>query len=138
MMKGGVRMNVDSQDVRQTLRTINRAWLAGRPQEMEPLIHPDIVLVVPGFEGRITGWPAFLAGFEEFCGSSRIVSFDEGEYEVDQFVDTAVASFHFDMVYEREGTNTRATGRDLWIFTRIAGGWQAVWRTMLDLREEPA
>ena len=46
-------------------------WLAGRPQDMEPLIHPEIVFVFPGFEGRMTGWPAFLAGFEEFCRSSR-------------------------------------------------------------------
>ena len=94
---------MDSQNVRETLRTINRTWLEGRPQDMEPLIHPEIVFVIPGFQGRVTGWPPFLAGFEEFCQSSRIVSFDEGEIEVDQVGDTAVASFHFEMVYEHAG-----------------------------------
>ena len=57
---------------------------------------------------------------------------------MDVIGDTAVASFHFDMVYGQAEASTRATGRDLWIFTRTAGGWQAGWRTMLDIREEPA
>jgi Domain of unknown function (DUF4440) len=128
---------MDSQNVAETLRTINKTWLEGRPQDMEPLIHPEIVVAFPGFEGRSTGWPALLAGFEEFCRSARIVSFNEGDYAVDVVGDTAVASFSFDMVYERERASFRAKGRDLWVFTRTAGRWRAVWRTMLDVVEEP-
>ena len=127
---------MDSHDVGETIRTINQTWLAGRPEDMKPLVHPEIVLVFPGFAGKITGWPAFLAGFEEFCQSSRIVSFDEGEHEVDVIGDTAVVSFNYDMVYEQKGACSHATGRDLWVFTRAAGGWQAVWRTMLDIHEQ--
>jgi ketosteroid isomerase-like protein len=131
-------MAMDSQTVRETLRTINQTWLEGRPQDMESLIHPEIVFVIPGFAGRMTGWPALLAGFDEFCRSSRIVSFDDGGIDVDEVGDAAVASFHFEMVYEHAGASTLATGRDLWVFTRTARGWQAVWRTMLDLSEQPA
>jgi len=42
------------------------------------------------------------------------------------------------MVYERSGERSRATGRDLWVFVRQGGEWVAIWRTMLDLAEQPA
>jgi hypothetical protein len=42
------------------------------------------------------------------------------------------------MVYERSGQSFRSTGRDLWVFQQQIGGWLAVWRTMLDMAEEPA
>ena len=51
---------------------------------------------------------------------------------------TSVVSFAYEMVYERDGRRSRATGRDLWVFARQQGGWLAVWRTMLDLAEQPA
>jgi hypothetical protein len=42
------------------------------------------------------------------------------------------------MVYERSGGRYRSTGRDFWIFARQGDAWLAVWRTMLDLAEQPA
>ena len=68
----------------------------------------------------------------------RIVSYHEHDHQVDLIADMAVASFGFEMIYEREGSGFRARGRDLWVFARQAGGWLACWRTMLDLHEEPA
>jgi hypothetical protein len=128
---------METERVLDALRGINQAWLNGRPEEMNPLIHPDIVLVVPGFAGRITGRDAFIAGFEEFCGSAKLQSFQDRDYHVDVVDSTGVASFAFEMVYEREGSTYRATGRDLWVFARQEAGWVAVWRTMLDLQEAP-
>ena len=55
---------------------------------------------------------------------------------MDVIGDTAVASFTYEMVYERSGKRSRATGRDLWVFTRYGSEWIAVWRTMLDLAEQ--
>jgi hypothetical protein len=52
--------------------------------------------------------------------------------------DTGVVSFGYEMVYERSGKRNRATGRDLWVFVRQGGEWVAIWRTMLDLAEQPA
>jgi ketosteroid isomerase-like protein len=132
-----VHVGRDTDAVAEALRSINQSWLEGRPLDMKPLLHPEIVLVVPGFTGRVGGRDAFIAGFVDFCQSARIVSFQEDEYQVDQVGETAVASFQFDMVYERDGSRCQATGRDLWVFTREADGWVACWRTMLDLNEEP-
>ena len=122
----------------ETIRRINKAWLDGRPQDLASTIHPEITMVLPGFEGRIQGANSFISGFEEFCRTARVDSFQENEPQVDLIADTAVATFRFAMVYERDGSNYQATGRDLWIFTRHEGSWLAVWRTMLDLHEQPA
>ncbi len=131
-------MPTDSERVTEALGTINQAWLEGRPQDMGALIHPEITMVFPGFAGRATGRDAFIAGFVDFCQNARIVSYHELDHQVDSIADLAVASFGFEMIYEREGSGFRARGRDLWVFARQAGGWLACWRTMLDLHEEPA
>ncbi len=131
-------MPTDSESVAETLGTINQAWLEGRPQDMAALIHPEITMVFPGFAGRATGRDGFIASFVDFCQNARIVSYHELDHQVDVVADMAVASFGFEMIYERAGSASRARGRDLWVFTRQAGGWLACWRTMLDLHEEPA
>jgi ketosteroid isomerase-like protein len=130
--------SADSQAVTAILRRINEAWLDGRPHDLLPLIHPEVTMVFPGFAGRIQGAESFIAGFEDFCRMARVHSYREDDCQVDVVADTAIASFRFEMVYEREGSSYQATGRDLWIFTRQAGGWLAAWRTMLDLHEQPA
>jgi hypothetical protein len=133
-------MTNDSALVNEALGKINRAWLEGRPHDMEALIHPQITLVFPGFATRATGRDEFISGFVDFCQNARIISYDENARQVDVIADLAVASYEFAMVYERGGARFRASGRDLWVFARQAaqGQWLACWRTMLDLDEKPA
>jgi ketosteroid isomerase-like protein len=121
-----------------TMRQINRTWLEGRVDDLAPLVHPEIVMVFPGFAGRIQGREVFLAGFREFCRSARIQEFREHDNQVDVAGDTAVISFRYDLVYERSGERYRSIGRDLWVFQQQGAEWIAVWRTMLDLEEKSA
>jgi hypothetical protein len=125
------------EEVRDVLRRINRAWLDGRPRDLTPLIHPHFVMVVPGFVARAEGRDTLVAGFVDFCENARVHDFEERDHQVDVFGSTAVASFAFTMIYERDGQRYRSTGSDLWIFSREAGEWLAAWRTMLDVTDEP-
>lgn len=120
------------------MRQINRAWLDGRVEDLTPWLLPEIIMVLPGFSGRIQGRDAFLAGFADFCRSATIHGFREDDLQVDVAGDTAVATFRYEMVYERSAARYRATGRDLWVFQQCGGEWLAAWRTMLDLQEEAA
>src|SRR5262249_8321768 len=117
---------------------INEAWLAGRVEDLGAMAHDEIVMVFPGFAGRIQGRDTFVAGFRDFCETATIHQFKEGEYQVDIVGETAVVSFGYEMLYERRAEKYRATGRDLWIFGKQATGWIALWRMMLDLNEAPA
>jgi hypothetical protein len=124
--------------VADALQRINRTWLEGRPQEMAPFLHPDIVMAFPGFNGRAQGRDAFVAGFVEFCQCADMEEYGESDLQIDVTAGTAVATYSFDMIYERENVRYQATGRDLWVFARHDAEWLAVWRTMLDVTEKPA
>jgi uncharacterized protein (TIGR02246 family) len=125
-------------EVTVALDRINRAWLDHRPADLVPLFHPRMIMVLPGFAGRVEGRDAIVAGFEDFCTHATVHEYREADRQVDVAGDTAVVSFTYEMVYERDGSRNRATGRDLWVFARQTGHWLAVWRTMLDLTEQPA
>ena len=121
-----------------TMRRINRAWLDGRVEDLAVMVHPEIVMVFPGFAARIQGREDFLAGFRDFCQTARIHEFREYDHQVDIAGDMAVVTFRYEMVYERSGGRFRSTGRDLWVFQSQGGAWIAVWRTMLDMEENAA
>ena len=121
----------------EALLNINRMWLAGRVEALEEFVHPDAVMILPDFAGRVSGREDFLAGFRDFCATARIDRFHDHGYATDLIGDTAVITFQYEMTYERSGGRYRATGRDLWVFREMAGDWIAVWRAMLELHEQP-
>jgi ketosteroid isomerase-like protein len=92
-------------------------------------------MLVPG-HGRVEGTEALVQSFVDMCENARVHEFEERDRQIDVFGDAAIASLAFTMVYERSGETYRATGKDVWVFSRGGGGWRAVYRTMLDLAEE--
>ena len=126
------------ESAERVMRLINGAWLRGRIEDLEPVLHADVVMLLPGWTGRVQGKQEFLAGFRDFLQSSKIHEFNEQDLQVDAAGSAAVITFRFEMVYERDGARFRSTGRDLWVFQKQGTGWVAVWRTMLDLEDNPA
>ena len=120
------------------MRQVNDAWLGGRFEELAAAVHPNVVMVFPGFVGRVEGREAFVAGFREFFKNAIVHDYQEREAQIDVAGKTAVVTFQYEMVYERAAERYRATGRDLWIFEKDAQAWIAVWRTMLDMQEKAA
>ncbi len=102
------------------------------------MLHPEIVMMVPGSSDRAEGREAFVVGFVDFCQHATVDEFREHDLQVDVAGDTAVVTFAYEMVYERSGARYRATGRDLWVFAKQDKDWLAVWRAMFDLTENPA
>jgi len=131
-------MGDEHRRIAETMRQINDAWIAGRVDNLAPMVHDEIVMVMPGFAGRVQGRETFIAGFRDFCENARIHDFRDGERQIDVVGDTAVVNFDYEMLYERSAARYRVTGRDLWVFARHGTEWLAVWRTMLDLSETPA
>jgi hypothetical protein len=128
----------EAQSVLAVVERINRAWLDGRPADVNPYLHDSIVMVFPGFGGRITGREALVGGFVDFCSHAVVHDYRELDHHVDVVEGVAVVSYRYEMVYERSDARYRATGRDLWVLHGAAAEWVAVWRTMFDLNEVPA
>ncbi|HZS54145.1 MAG TPA: nuclear transport factor 2 family protein [Bryobacteraceae bacterium] len=132
-------MQISRQEaVSSVMQRINRAWLDGNVEALAPALDQGIMMVFPGFTGRTQGREQFLAGFRDFCENARVHDFQDHDYEADVIGDTAVVTFRYDMIYERSGERYRASGRDLWVFRDQDGRWTAVWRAMLDVREQAA
>ena len=121
-----------------TMRQINQTWLDGRVESLAAIVHPDIVMVFPGFAGRQQGREEFLAAFRDFTANATVHEFHEHDLQADVAEETAVVTFRYEMVYERSGKRNRSTGRDLWIFQKQGSKWIAVWRTMFDMVENAA
>src|SRR5947207_11604078 len=111
------------EDATAAMRQINQAWLDGRIQDLAPLLHAEIVMVLPGFAERIQGRENFLAGFRDFFENARVHEFLEHDQHVDIADHTAVVTFRYGMVYERSGKRNRSTGRDLWVFQKQGNAW---------------
>lgn len=125
-------------EVAAVLRRINNAWLGNRPDDLASIAHENMVMVYPGFAGRAEGREQIVAGFAEFLSQARVTMYRESDLQIDVVGDTAVATFAYEMTYERDGGTYRTTGRDMWIFGKHGGEWLAVWHAMLDMREEEA
>jgi Domain of unknown function (DUF4440) len=126
------------ESARAAMHRINQTWLAGQVEDLGPLVHPEVVMVFPGFAGQSQGREAFLAGFRDFCQNAKVEEFHEHDHLVSVAGETAVVCFRFEMIYQRSGESYRSTGRDLWVFQNQGGEWLAVWRIMLDIEEKPA
>ncbi len=120
----------------ESMAAINRAWRENRPSDMRKHLHPDVTLVLPGFNGTANGIDAMIVGFEEWCANARVIEYEESDEQVQIIGNVGFVSFRFDMLYERATYRERSTGRDIWAFERADGKWLAVWRTMVDLKEE--
>ena len=120
-----------------TMRQINQAWQNGRLDELASMLHRDMVMAVPGFVARAQGRDAILAGFRDYNANARTLELNEHDLQADVIGEVAVVTFRFDMVYERAGARSRATGRDFWVLQKHSGSWLAIWRTMFDMEEQP-
>jgi hypothetical protein len=120
------------------MRQINSAWLNNRLDDLEASVHPDFVMVLPGFSARVEGRDALLAGFRDFCDNATVHEFHDHDMQTDVAGRTAIVTYTYDMVYERSSARYRATGRDLWVFERHGDSCVAVWRAMLDMQENAA
>jgi Domain of unknown function (DUF4440) len=129
------KMEDSKLEVHKILSAINQAWRSNAPLEMSQYLHSDIVMKFPGFSGEVAGRDALLASFVEFCQNAQVLEYQESNEQINVIGDCAVASFQFEMLYERAKYQERSKGRDLWMFQCISGKWVAVWRTMMDLEE---
>jgi ketosteroid isomerase-like protein len=128
----------ETSGVAEAMRAINQAWLDGRVDNMAPALHPEIVMVFPGFSGEMRGREQLLAGFRDFAVNAKVHEYRDHDHHIDVVGGTAVVTFTYGMLYERAGQRYNVTGRELWIFQKHGAAWLAVWRTMLDLAESPA
>jgi uncharacterized protein (TIGR02246 family) len=126
----------ESDEIWQLVQNMNDTWAQGRPQDLASFFSEDMVIVNPDFTHRIEGRASCAASYEEFCKQANILSLKLDNPGIDVFGDTAIATYSYEISYEMGGERFNDTGRDLFIFVREHGSWQAVWRTMIISQSE--
>jgi len=115
----------------ELVHRMNDAWVTGNPEALASFFREDIVMVNPDFSQRTQGREACVASYSDFCTQAVIQGFKIGELTVDAFDNTAVAVYSYEIAYEMGGETFNDHGRDIFVFERSSGEWQAAWRTMI-------
>jgi len=119
------------EDVLRTVDEINDAWTSGLFDRLEELFHDDMVIVKPG-GGRLgVGKKACVDSYREFCRRAEVFDFEESNFSVDIWEDTAVVSYRFSMKYEIDGEEHSEKGFDIFVMGEEDGRWRALWRTVV-------
>jgi ketosteroid isomerase-like protein len=112
----------------QAIVASNRAWLEGRPRDVEALFDERAVTSLPSGH-RVEGRAAIVQGYVDYVAQVKTLEFVELERAIDVFDSTAVATYRFRVRYETDGKLHDEHGRETLVFTEGPQGWRAVWRT---------
>ena len=124
------------QEILELIEQLNDAWVKGSPEQLSSFFREDIVMVHPDFIHRTEGREACIASYVDFCSQAKVNEFKLGETSIDVIEDTAIATYSYEISYEMGGEQFTDTGRDLFVFIREDGRWQAIWRTMIIPQEQ--
>jgi hypothetical protein len=120
-------------EVSIALRRLSESWRNRRYDELRDCFHDSAVMVPPGLSGRVVGGDAVVESYREFMDRSTLDSYSESAATIEVIENTAIAHYRWEMVWTSGGKQDRASGNDLFIFSRQprSDRWKAVWRTML-------
>lgn len=129
-------MSESTEQVHNVLATITSAWRDGNASSMREFLHPEIIMVIPGFKQSMGGREILVNSFVEFCKNATVIEYEESNEHIDVIEGCAVATYEFKMLYERAEYREFSKGRDMWIFRKVQNRWVAVWRAMIELTSE--
>lgn len=127
--------NAITDEIRIALETINGAWLSGNPDSVRSALsscfHPEMVIKDGKLKTLASGREACVLSYVDFIQQARVTAFEQGETDIRVFVNSAIASYDWRIVYTLEGTDCDESGSDIFVFVRADEKWMAVWRAML-------
>lgn len=131
--------SADHEAVWKTVQSINEAWVMGQLQKLTEYFRPNIVMVLPDFEGRAEGAEAIINTYKQFCDNATVYHFMEGENpHIDIDGNTAMVCYSYDVKYGLGTKIFEGEGQEIWALVKDDGRWQATWRMMTDIEEREA
>jgi hypothetical protein len=115
----------------EVLTAINRAWRAGRIEELRSLFHPDAVIVGPDLAAVGRGRDACVESYAEFLAAATVHEFDETRVRVDDYGHAAAVSYDYRIRYAMKGMTFDERGREVILLVRQGETWQVAWRLIL-------
>lgn len=124
----------DQKAVESLIKNIVAASNDGNLEELKKYFHSSMVIEGPEFQERREGRDQCIQHHEEFHRNVKIRRFEASDYQVNVWEDTAVASCRFEGQLETGGKIFNDSGRDLYVFSRKDGKWQAIWHSVVQYK----
>jgi hypothetical protein len=120
--------------VREVVSRISAAWQSRRYEDLLDYFDDEMVIVGPGFQGRVEGRKACVESYREFMERVSIERYEEAVPVIDVWEGTAVATYRWEMDWTSGGVPNRDAGHDIVVLSRADSGgaaaWRVVWRTI--------
>jgi hypothetical protein len=108
--------------VQEVVSRLSVAWQSRSYAELSGHLDDDVVIVAPGFQGRVEGRNACVESYREFMERVTIERYEQAEPVIDAWEGTAVATYRWEM-------------HDILVLQRRAPAnadvaWRVVWRAI--------
>src|SRR5689334_7569218 len=105
-------------DLRAVLDGLSRAWREQRFDDLAGYFAEDIVMKGPDLKELGRGRDVAVGSYRTFMESSVVHEYEESGHAVEEWGDTAVATYDWKMTYEQKGKTSTESGHDLFVFVR--------------------
>ena len=121
----------DREELLTLLERIRAAWTEGPIEILDEIFHDRMVIAGPGMKPLGEGREACVRSYRDFLERARVLAYEQFDPMTNIYGDAAIVSYRYVIAFDLEGKPFREKGRDLFVFAREEGRWQAVWRTLL-------
>jgi hypothetical protein len=115
-------------EVRKVIGRIETAWRQKIFAGFDECFHEDAVIVGPGYAELGRGRAKCVESYREFATNAAVLSYSESAHSLRIWETTAVYTYAWEMIYQRQAGPSHESGSDQLVFQLGAGGWQLVWR----------
>lgn len=121
------------QEIWYIIQDINNSWVRGNLNHLSKYFHEKMVIVSLDFQEQGRGRDVCVESYKSFSKQAIIRDFKEKDPKIFVFGTTVIASYVFQITYEMSGKSFEDAGRDIFVFIREEGKWQAIWRMILPI-----
>ncbi|HUU45562.1 MAG TPA: nuclear transport factor 2 family protein [Acidobacteriota bacterium] len=115
-----------ANEVWQTVEALNQCWTSGNPADVRNYFHETMVAITVSDRMPLVGREACAAAWIAYAERTRILSWKTSSVHVQVYNHTAVVTYLYDMLCERDGMQFNPTGRDMAILIKENGRWWVV------------
>lgn len=119
------------KEIERLVEHLNEDWFNDNLKNVERYFHPNVVMIEPGTNRRISGVEEMIESYRVFMEDAEVSDFKIKEMSVDLFGSTAVAFYTYRVHYHVDNTKFDESNAEILVLRRDEDSWQIVWRTQL-------
>ena len=108
----------------------NTAWIEDEIQNLETLLHENVIFIAPDLKTKISGRKACLQSICDYVSKAKTMVFEVKRKEIDIWDHTAIVSITYYIEYSFDTQFFKETGTEFWTLILQNGQWKLIWRVI--------